>query len=144
MILGGDVHNAYVCEVDVGAHGPAARVFQIVCSPFRNALSSKERRIVRATGSRLSAAVFSTLARLAGVPEPSADWRYLRRPTFHNSIAELVLEERSAQIIVRRSAHEGEDVEQLIVLHRTELARGDRDASGKLQSREGERDHAYT
>ena len=48
----------------------ASRVFQIVCSPFRNRLSPRERRIVQATGSRASGAVFSRLARLAGCPEP--------------------------------------------------------------------------
>jgi hypothetical protein len=119
-------------------------VFQVVGSPFRNPLSEQERRIVRATGSRLSAAVFSKLARLAGVPEPSADWQFVRRPTFHNSIAELVLDERSAKVTVRRSALEGEDVEQLIVLHRTDLAPPVGEATGKAQSREGKRDHAYT
>src|SRR6185437_6352335 len=57
VLLGGDVHNAYVSEVTLG--GGASRVFQIVCSPFRNPLSAKERRIVRLTGSKGAARVFS-------------------------------------------------------------------------------------
>jgi hypothetical protein len=66
VLLGGDVHNAYVSEVSLGAADEASRVFQIVCSPYRNRLASRERRIVRLTGSKGAALVFSFLARLAG------------------------------------------------------------------------------
>jgi hypothetical protein len=59
---------------------------------------------------------------MAGVPVPSASWRFVRSPTFDNSIGELVLEGRSARVTVRRSPHEEEDVDRLVVLHRTELA----------------------
>jgi hypothetical protein len=122
VLLGGDVHNAYVSKIDLGAGRSGCRVFQIVCSPFRNPLSAKERRIVRATGSRLAGAVFSVLARLAGVPAPSARWRFVREQTFENSIGELELQGRSARVTLRRSPHEDEDIDQLVLLHRTDLA----------------------
>ena len=137
VILGGDVHNAYVSEVELGAG--SSRVFQIVCSPFRNRLSARERRIVQATGSRASGAVFSVLARLAGVPRPSAAWRFVRRPTYENSIGELVLDARAARVTLRRSPHQGEDVERLVVLHSTELA-----MSEETPAREEELEHAHT
>ncbi len=86
LLLGGDVHNAYVSEVALGTADEASRVFQIVCSPYRNRLASRERRIVRITRSKGAAVVFSFLARLAGVPPASADWGFVRRPTFDNSI----------------------------------------------------------
>ena len=124
VLLGGDVHNAYVSKIDLGSGPSGSHVFQIVCSPFRNPLSRHERRIVRMTGSRISAAAFSALARLAGVPAPSARWRFLRERTFENSIGELELDGRSARLTVRRSPHEGEDIEQLVALHRTTLAPG--------------------
>jgi hypothetical protein len=124
LLLGGDVHCAYVSQVDLRARDNACRVFQIVCSPFRNPLSPNERRIVRATGSHASALVFSALGRLAGVRAPSTRWRRLRSATFDNSIGELVLDERSAVVTILRSPDEGEDAERLVALHTTELTNG--------------------
>ena len=121
VLLGGDVHNAYVSEVSLGTAVDASRVFQIVCSPFRNPLSAKEHRSVRVTGSKGAALVFSLLARLAGVPPPSADWTFVRRPTFDNSIGELELDGRRARVILRRSGKEGESAEHLHPLHVTKL-----------------------
>jgi len=110
-----------------------------VCSPFRNPLSTRERRIVQATGSRVSGAVFSFLARRAGVPAPSVRWRFLRRPTYANSLGELELDARSARVTLRRSPDQGEDVERLVVLHRTELATSEESATW-----EEEVSHAHT
>jgi hypothetical protein len=124
VLLGGDVHNVYVADVELDA-GPGSRVCQLVCSPFRNPLSAKERRSVRVTGSRAAGVVFGALARLAGVPDPSASWSLVHGPTFENSIGELVLQGRSAHVTLSRSPREGEDPERLVVLHRTELARQD-------------------
>jgi hypothetical protein len=121
VLLGGDVHNSYVSEVALGTADEASRVFQIVCSPYRNPLSSKERRIVRLTGSKGAAHVFSFLARLAGVPSPSAEWKFVRRPTFDNSIGVLELDGRGARVTLRRSGREGENAEHLYPLHDTEL-----------------------
>src|SRR4029079_387851 len=38
LLLGGDVHCSSVSEVDLAA-GRSARVYQLICSPFRNPLS---------------------------------------------------------------------------------------------------------
>ena len=121
VLLGGDVHNAYVSEVTLGTGGSRSRIFQSVCSPFRNPLSAKERRSVRLTGSKGAALVFSLLARLAGVPPPSAEWSFLRRPTFDNSIGELELDGRRARVILRRSGRADEGAERLHPLHVTRL-----------------------
>ena len=107
LLIGGDVHCVNVSEVDLRTSDRACRVFQLTCSPFRNPLSAKERRIVRATGSRVSGFLFYALARLAGVGAPSARWQRLRRETFENSIGELVLIEREASVTIRRSPREG-------------------------------------
>ena len=76
---------------------------------------------MRVTGSKGAALVFSLLARLAGVPPPSADWTFVRRPTFDNSIGELELDGRRARVILRRSGKEGESAEHLHSLHVTKL-----------------------
>jgi PhoD-like phosphatase len=125
LLLGGDVHCSSIAEVDLGA-GPACRVHQLVCSPYRNPLSAKERRVVQATGSRLSEMLFSRLAKLAGVPAPSASWTPSRRATFDNGLGELLLDGRSASAVMRRSPHEGEDPEVLVADRPVALANGPR------------------
>jgi hypothetical protein len=125
VLLGGDVHNASVSRVNLGTTSDASRVFQIVCSPFRNPLSSTQRKIVRLTGSKGAALVFSFLARLAHVPTPSAKWDFVNRPSFDNSIGELELDRRAAHVTLRRSAREGEDPDRLHPLHITELSEDD-------------------
>ncbi|HSS74663.1 MAG TPA: alkaline phosphatase D family protein [Gaiellaceae bacterium] len=134
LLLGGDVHCAYVSEVDLRTGDRACRVFQLTCSPFRNPLSPKERRIVRATASRASGIVFYALARLAGVDAPSVEWRRLRRETFDNSIGELLLDERAASVTIRRSPREGEDVERLVVMHTNQLTNGSRPAMSRRRA----------
>jgi hypothetical protein len=124
VLLGGDVHNASLSQVDLGVTSETSRVYQVVCSPFRNPLSSTQRRAVRLTGSRGAALLFSLLARLARVPPPSAEWNFVRRPTFDNSIGELALDHRAAHVTLQRSAREGEDAERLHPLHTTELSAG--------------------
>ena len=113
LLIGGDVHCSSVLEVDLGI-GKSSRVHQLVCSPFRNPLSTTERRIVRATGSRIAAKLFLVLAKLGGVAPPSASWTPIRSPTFENALGELVLEGRSANATFRRSPREGENPDLLL------------------------------
>jgi len=96
-------------------------VYQLTCSPFRNPLSTKERRIVRATGSRVAARLFAFLAKLAGVAPPSAGWTPIRDATFENTLGELLLEGRAASVTIRRSPREGEDPELLVAEQRLPL-----------------------
>jgi len=124
LIIGGDVHSSSISEVHLGGRH-ASRVHQLVCSPFRNPLSTKERRIVRLTGSRASARLFAWLARRAGVAAPSADWRQIRPGTYENSLGEIVLEGRRAQAVIRRSPREGEDPEKLVADQPVVLAGGE-------------------
>jgi hypothetical protein len=92
VIVSGDVHMTYVASVDLGDDAGRSRVLQVVCSPFRNPLDSRERRVVRVTGSRAAAALFSRLARLCGVESAGASWELTRERTFDNSIGELELD----------------------------------------------------
>jgi hypothetical protein len=123
LLLGGDVHSSSIHQVDLRVGG-SCRVHQLVCSPFRNPLSAKERRIVRATGSRVSEQIFARLARLAGVPAPSASWDPIRKPTFDNGLGELLLDGRAASATIRRSPREGEDPELLVAEPPVKLAEG--------------------
>ena len=46
-ILSGDVHTTYLAEVELGAKAGPSRVYQVVCSPFRNPLRPFARRVVK-------------------------------------------------------------------------------------------------
>ena len=121
LLLGGDVHSNYIAEVNLG-QGKDCRVHQLVCSPYRNPLSNKERRIVSITGSRAAGLIFYPLARLAGVRKPSADWRRLRPTSFDNCLGEVWLDGRTASATIYRSPNEDEDPERLVVTLRERLA----------------------
>jgi hypothetical protein len=120
-LIGGDVHNAYIAEVDLGP-GQVSRVYQVVCSPFRNPLDRRQRTGIRMLWSRPAALVTRGLARLAGVKPPPARWRFLSGPTFDNSIAVLDLDERAASVAIRRSAPEEDDGPPLVTLQQHVLS----------------------
>jgi hypothetical protein len=103
--IGGDVHTAYIAEVTLGER-QQSRVFQVVCSPFRNPLRPRERRTIRLLQRRAARAACRALARSAGIAPPDASWRIVTPVTFDNSIAALELDERRARVTIRRSAPE--------------------------------------
>jgi len=97
VLLSGDVHHAYLCEVGFkpGA-GMRSAVYQAVCSPYRNPLGPNERRVVRAAFTRPAGALARTLARASGAPDPGIRWRLLEGPCFDNQVATLRLDGREA------------------------------------------------
>ena len=107
-LIGGDVHTAYVAEVALGER-QASKVYQIVCSPFRNPLQPRERRVVRLFSTRAAGVACRALARSAGVRRPDVSWRLVSPMTFDNSVALLELNERHAHLAIRRSAPETDD-----------------------------------
>jgi hypothetical protein len=120
-LIGGDVHNAYVTEVDLGP-GQVSSVYQVVCSPFRNPLAPREQRVIRLMGTRAMGLLMRGLARAAGVCRPDVRWRIVAKPTFDNSIAVLDLDERAAAVTIRRSEPEGDDGPPLATLHERRLS----------------------
>jgi hypothetical protein len=92
VVVSGDVHHAYLCEVafEGGAGSP---VYQAVCSPYRNPLDSRERRIIRLALSRPFEAAARALARSAGVHDPPIRWRFVGDgPWFDNQVATLTVD----------------------------------------------------
>jgi hypothetical protein len=92
-MLSGDVHHAYLAEVGFppGTHAES-RVYQAVCSPYRNPLDDRERLAIRILFRPETAALTRGLARAAGVPDPEIGWRFLEGPYFDNQVATLTLE----------------------------------------------------
>jgi hypothetical protein len=104
VVLSGDVHHAYLTEVGFPRGSEVrSRVYQAVCSPYRNPLGDRERRGIRILWRRETAAITRALARAAGVPRPDLDWRLLEGPYFDNQVASLTLEGRSARIALEKT-----------------------------------------
>jgi hypothetical protein len=105
VALSGDVHHAYLAEVAYRrGTGMRSQVWQATCSPFRNPLDLKERRMMRFGASRAGTAVGRLLARSAGVGEPPVRWRYAHdEPWFDNQVGSLVLEDRRATFILEKT-----------------------------------------
>ncbi|HYG96974.1 MAG TPA: alkaline phosphatase D family protein [Solirubrobacterales bacterium] len=113
VVLSGDVHHAYLCEVaypkgDNGDSGDRAPVYQAVCSPYRNPLDEKERRVVRWGFTRPATAIAALLARAAGADDPGIRWRTLEGPCFDNQVATLEIEGRNALLRLDKTVP-GED-----------------------------------
>jgi hypothetical protein len=103
VVLSGDVHHAYLCEAALRGGIDRSPVYQAVCSPYRNPLDRRERRVIRAGFSRLFSAAARALARGAGAPDPGMRWRLLEGPYFDNQVAALTLEGRSASLRLEKT-----------------------------------------
>ncbi|HEX5527687.1 MAG TPA: alkaline phosphatase D family protein [Solirubrobacterales bacterium] len=117
VVLSGDVHHAYLCEAGYPkGDGDAGRspVYQAVCSPYRNPLDEKERRVVRAAFRRPMIALGRLLARAAGAPDPGIRWRLLEGPCFDNQVATLELDGRRATLRLDKTVP-GEDGKEALV-----------------------------
>jgi hypothetical protein len=100
VVLSGDVHHAYLCEVAFrrGA-GVRSHVYQAVCSPYRNPLEERERRVIRLGMSRPFEFVARALAAAAGVDEPEVRWRMVGDgPWFDNQVATLRVDGRAIEL----------------------------------------------
>ncbi len=104
-VLSGDVHHAYLAEVGFPpGSGVSSAVWQAVCSPFRNPLDSKERRVILAAWTRAAGRVTRALAHRAGVRDPDVRWRLAHdKPWFNNQVAWLELEGRQGPVRARES-----------------------------------------
>ena len=106
VVLSGDVHHAYLCEVafprDAGVRSP---VFQAVCSPYRNPLAARERQVIRIGASRPFELVARALAATAGVSAPDVRWRMVGDgPWFDNQVATLRIDGRAIDLRLERAA----------------------------------------
>jgi hypothetical protein len=101
IMLGGDIHHAYLADVQIP--GAKSAVWQAVCSPFRNPLEKKERVVARLGASRGLTAIVRRIARSAGVPDPPLSWELVQPPTFDNQFATLEIEGRSVRMKIERT-----------------------------------------
>jgi hypothetical protein len=105
VVLSGDVHHAYLCEVAFRRDaGVRSHVFQAVCSPYRNPLEARERRIIRLGTTRGLELVTRALAAAAGVAEPDVRWRMVGDgPWFDNQLGTLRIDGRAIELRLEKA-----------------------------------------
>ena len=103
-LLGGDVHHAFLATVAFrrGA-GVRSQVVQAVCSPFRNDLGRRERRVLRSVASRPGRVMARALARTARVEDPGLRWRVTDGPFFDNQVATLRIRGRNLEVDIDKT-----------------------------------------
>ncbi|MDN5865133.1 MAG: alkaline phosphatase family protein [Gammaproteobacteria bacterium] len=90
IFLSGDVHHTYLVEARLAGEAAHSRLYQAVCSPYRNPLDKTMRRAMRSCWSRPLSAFVKGLALLAGVKPPGIAWRRTHEKLwFDNVISEL-------------------------------------------------------
>jgi PhoD-like phosphatase len=126
VVLSGDVHHAYLAEVGFRkGTGARSRVWQATCSPFRNPLSTKERRGVNFGFTKAGALIGRALARSAGVPPAPVRWRFQDGdPAFDNQVGTLELDGPRAYARLERAvpSDHGDEHPHLEVADEHELA----------------------
>ena len=114
VVLSGDVHHAYLSEIEFeSGAGVRSRVFQAVCSPYRNPLGKGERRVVRAGFSRPFRALARALARMARAARPGIRWTTSEGPYFDNQVATIRLDAREATLRLDKTVAGEDDQEAL-------------------------------
>jgi hypothetical protein len=105
VVLSGDVHHAYLCEVAFRRDaGVRSHVFQAVCSPYRNPLAARERRVIRIGASKPFELVTRRLAAAAGVEDPDFRWRMVGDgPWFDNQLGTLRIDRRELDMRLERA-----------------------------------------
>jgi hypothetical protein len=101
IMLGGDIHHAYLAGVDVP--GARSKVWQAVCSPFRNPLEKKERIVARIGASGPAERIARWIAQRAGVKRPAISWKLVQKPTFDNQFATIELSGRRAKMKIEKT-----------------------------------------
>jgi hypothetical protein len=124
VVMAGDVHHAYLCDVGwpAGQAEGKAPIYQAVCSPYRNPLSSKEQRVIKAGFTSTFTRVAAALAKAAGAEDPGIRWRKLDGPYFDNQVATLHLDGRHATMRLDKTVPGENDEQSLRESFERELA----------------------
>ena len=101
-VLSGDVHHSYAARAEWAgdsAEPTGAAVHQLVCSPVNNYVPLYIKPAFTLSWTRPAAALARWWARLRGVPPLSLSWVNTCGPVFGNTIATLLVDGRSAEVL---------------------------------------------
>jgi hypothetical protein len=91
-----------------------SNVYQAVCSPYRNPLDKRERRMIAIGQSKPFALATRALAAAAGVDEPEVRWRMVGDgPWFDNALATLRIDGREIELRLEKAVPVDETEAQL-------------------------------
>jgi hypothetical protein len=98
------VHHAFLTEVAFRRSACArSRVVQAACSPFRNDLDRRERRVLRFAASRPGRTLGRILAATARVEQPTISWRVTDGPYFDNQVVSLRIRGRGLELDIDKT-----------------------------------------
>jgi hypothetical protein len=118
-VLSGDIHTAYTAEISIPTDGDDdatghTRVWQLVSSPLRNALVTREQKAMRFARSRVGTAIGRVLRRSGRRTGIGVDWDVVDGPFFNNNVGMLTFERRDARVVIEQAAFD-EDREQPVL-----------------------------
>src|SRR4051812_2666835 len=123
VFLSGDIHNAYLARASFRAEdGVVSPVWQGVCSPIRNPLDAKERRMFRLAASRPAHVFAKWLAHRAGVEDAPVRWRLVTKPSFDNQISSMDWQGEWAELTLEKALPGEERKSKLEKVRSTALA----------------------
>ncbi len=122
LLLSGDIHFAYTARARwrSGAVSRTTRITQIVCSPLRNALSTKERRAIRFSLSRTGRWLGRRLRATIRATPTALEWQLDDGPIFANNIGMLTFDgDRPPHLRIERAHPDehGDPVLTIVVDH---------------------------
>ncbi len=113
-ILGGDIHFSYAAELELrNGASLTSGVHQLVCSPMRNILGKKERRVLDFAASRSGRWLAEHLQRWVKRPPSRFSWELEDDPLFANTMGSLRFDGKVATVHLERAGHSEAGVEQL-------------------------------
>jgi hypothetical protein len=119
------VHHAYLAEVAFRRGlGVRSAVCQAVCSPFRNPLDARERRVLRIADTAPARALARGLALAAGGRDAEIRWRLVEGPYFDNQAATITLDGRTSTLRLEKTVGDpGSDRRRLERVFQRRLSR---------------------
>jgi hypothetical protein len=91
-----------------GEPPPVSRVHQVVNSPIRNVLTTRERRVTKAVLSPVGELVGRALRRSAGARRDPTPWNVEDGPSFANHMCLIELGRRDARMVLERAEPDAE------------------------------------
>ena len=105
-VLSGDVHHAYAAKADLGSD-VVTPVYQLTCSPVHNYVPAAMKLAFRVSWSHSAERVMRFLLdRVARVPKQPLTWARMAGPCYGNEIATLVLDGRSARLVIEQAGRD--------------------------------------
>ena len=111
-ILSGDVHFSFRSRATFpsgpGRPPPTSRIHQIVNSPIRNVLATRQRRVIRVALSRFGEVVGRGLRRASGARRHPVPWEVEDGPFFANHVCLVEFSGRDGRMVLERAEPDGD------------------------------------